>query len=57
MLSFGGGLYNLNLLVDFWCVYIGRCLNDKYKDILKEEIIDILKKLIINIFELKEIVN
>ncbi len=55
--SFGGGLYNSNSLADFRCVHTGRCSNDKHKDILKEEITDILKKSITNTLELKEIVN
>jgi deoxycytidylate deaminase len=55
--SFGGGLYNSNSLADFRCVHTGRCSNDKHKDILKEEITDILKKSITNSLELKEIVN
>lgn len=41
--SFRGGLYNSNSPTDYRCVHRGQCTNDKHKDLLKEEIRDILK--------------
>lgn len=42
--EFNGGLYNANSNKDFRCVHKGYCSNDKHKNLLKDEIVEILRE-------------
>ncbi|MGI2258641.1 anti-phage dCTP deaminase [Shewanella sp. GXUN23E] len=46
--EYGGGLYTDSSSSDFRCVHKGRCSNDQHKNILKEQILDIVKTKVSN---------
>ncbi|MFM4756913.1 anti-phage dCTP deaminase [Aeromonas caviae] len=55
--EFNGGLYSADSEHDFRCVHRGHCSNDRHKDILKQEIKDILLKSTLAATDLESIVE